>query len=493
VRAALVVARGLYLYRDLVEFRRGDGALPPLTGLEGEPTLAEKVADYLAGARIDVAMPQPPRFPRPDELQAALGASLALGVLGTPWQSLAWLAALWPLFGAGESDTPEPGAGIKEAQLGAAAYRVVEYDVPAWQINVRNGSTSSGAGRWTLAAVCTRISVEGPGLPTYGPYVGVNVNMRVTLWNGDTPTAVRSHGSIGNDSDPNAFAVGAPAPRSAGFTVQEGSTTGPVGFPSGSGGPSLVSYSPARITAPLAVALPQLPGQPIPEPAQQIGPATLQPPISAPASVPVGSGLVPQVRPALPPAVPSPGTVPAPVVPVLPGVAPVPVLPDATVPQPQPVPVLPTPGGSVTVGTAANPIAIVPKAVPATLEGIAQETGRIERKLEVLLGDPTSGQPDWLEKITAGGDFARLLWEVLTSLTAGTVYTLDSPCEVDANGEKLPAVEVEAPGALNAIEVLINRVDALAELLQVHKDLKQPGCKNPRPQGDAVTVNFEQI
>jgi hypothetical protein len=177
---------------------------------------------------------------------------------------------------------------------------------------------------------------------------------------------------------------------------------------------------------------------------------------------------------------------PAPTAPALPATG-------DPLPAPLPAPAVPTPAGRITVGTAANPITIVPAAVPATLEGIALETGKIERKLEVLLGDPTSGQPDWMEKVTAGGGAAQQLLELLLSLTGGTTYTMDSLCEKDANGNLLPPVEVEAPGALNGIGVIVNRLDAIAELLQVHKNLKQPGCKNPRPQGDPVTVTFEQI
>lgn len=56
----------------------------------------------------------------------------------------------------------------------------------------------------------------------------------------------------------------------------------------------------------------------------------------------------------------------------------------------------------------------------------------------------------------------------------------------------LPPVEVEAPGASSQFEVLLNRFDALAELIQVHKNLKQPGCKH-KLAGEIVSVNFEQI
>jgi hypothetical protein len=162
------------------------------------------------------------------------------------------------------------------------------------------------------------------------------------------------------------------------------------------------------------------------------------------------------------------------------------------VPSPAPPPPV-TQTGTVAVGSKNNPIKIVPRQVPATLEGIALELGRIERKQEVMLGDDSGGQPDWMEKARAGGDAAMRLVELIFALNSGTTYTLSSPCEKDANGNPLPPVAVEVPSALNMMGALMNRMDALAELLQVHKNLKQPSCKNPRPQGDPVTVNFEEI
>jgi hypothetical protein len=162
------------------------------------------------------------------------------------------------------------------------------------------------------------------------------------------------------------------------------------------------------------------------------------------------------------------------------------------VPTPTPKP-SPTPVGEITVGAPGNPIKIVPRPVPPTLEGIAQEVGRLERKMEVALGDNSGGQPDWLEKVGAIANGIGRLLELLAALDSGTVYTLQSPCEKDAQGNPLPPTEIEVPAALSMIGAVLNRVDALAELLQVHKDLKQPSCKNPRPQGEPVTVQFEEI
>ena len=55
----------------------------------------------------------------------------------------------------------------------------------------------------------------------------------------------------------------------------------------------------------------------------------------------------------------------------------------------------------------------------------------------------------------------------------------------------MPPVVVEVPGALTSFGAILNRLDALAQLIQVHKDLKQPGCKH-KPTGEWVTVQFEE-
>jgi hypothetical protein len=98
-----------------------------------------------------------------------------------------------------------------------------------------------------------------------------------------------------------------------------------------------------------------------------------------------------------------------------------------------------------------------------------------------------------LDKFGDLKDFIGPLIELILATTAGTTYTLDSPCEVDDDGNRLPAVAVAAAGGFTQFAAILNRLDALAALLQVHKDLKQPSCKQKPPTGEFVTVNFEQI
>lgn len=167
-----------------------------------------------------------------------------------------------------------------------------------------------------------------------------------------------------------------------------------------------------------------------------------------------------------------------------------PTLPDSTVQPTQPGPVtqtqpgsiVPWPGAPVIPGTGVGP--------RPDLTSIAQEVGRIERKID-LMNTPGSGQNGFENLAELLGLLAQI-WELLSAQASGTTFTLDSPCEVDDEGVKLPPIEVEAPGGLTYFEALTNRMDALAELIQVHKNLKQPGCKH-RLAGEIVTVNFEQI
>jgi hypothetical protein len=41
--------------------------------------------------------------------------------------------------------------------------------------------------------------------------------------------------------------------------------------------------------------------------------------------------------------------------------------------------------------------------------------------------------------------------------------------------------------------LLHNKVDALAALVQTHKNMRQPICKPAPPTGQPVTVQFEEV
>jgi hypothetical protein len=77
-------------------------------------------------------------------------------------------------------------------------------------------------------------------------------------------------------------------------------------------------------------------------------------------------------------------------------------------------------------------------------------------------------------------------------LQQGGQYEISSPCELTEAGDRVPVV-VPFSGALSSFGVLSNKMDAVAELLQAHKDLKQPICKQTPAIGEPVTVQFVQI
>ena len=225
-----------------------------------------------------------------------------------------------------------------------------------------------------------------------------------------------------------------------------------------------------------------------------VAPAPL--PLPAPSTVPQ---VEPEVQPEVAPVAPDTNTIPLPQVvrtttvvqqQQLPGAI---TVQNGALPAPAPVPVPTTDPGSIIPWPGAAPIPGSGPAPAPTLDGIAKEVGRIERKLEVMNTPNAPG--NLVDQIGNLQDLIGPIVELILAATSGTIYTLDSPCEVDVDGNRLPAIEVEAPGALTQFGAILNRVDALAELLQVHKDLKQPNCRGADVpvSGEFVTVNFEQI
>jgi hypothetical protein len=123
--------------------------------------------------------------------------------------------------------------------------------------------------------------------------------------------------------------------------------------------------------------------------------------------------------------------------------------------------------------------------------GIAQELGRLEQKMAQI-----GGRPGGLD--LAG--LAELLRQVLGSngepFPAGS-YSLAPVCERDEGGELLPPVLASWPGGRGDLLEINRKVDAIAELMQVSKNLRQPICRSAGsgpidPAGQPVTVTFEE-
>lgn len=145
-----------------------------------------------------------------------------------------------------------------------------------------------------------------------------------------------------------------------------------------------------------------------------------------------------------------------------------------------------TPVGSEKIG----PITIPKNSPQPTLEGIAGEVGRIEQKLASMIRPPAGD--DLTDRIGLLGSILKAIYEqFFTGLPAGE-YILSSPCERDEQGDR---VEYQVPilQTVNKYDAIFERLDALANLIQTHKDLKQPICRGSQPTGQPVTVNFTQI
>jgi hypothetical protein len=208
-------------------------------------------------------------------------------------------------------------------------------------------------------------------------------------------------------------------------------------------------------------------------------------PVAPPGQSPSTPGSEPQAPPAVAPRTPA---YPQPTPTQQPTPTGQPTAPDGSlVPLPLPLPRLTPTNSHVINGTE------VPANGPApTLTGIAQELGRLERKSAQLLDPGRAPTGPNLDRLGQLGDGLGSLLEALFFLTQGGEYGLSSPCELNEAGERVPVV-VPFSGALNSFGVLSNKIDALAELLQASKDLKQPICKQTPAIGEPVTVNFEQV
>jgi hypothetical protein len=225
-------------------------------------------------------------------------------------------------------------------------------------------------------------------------------------------------------------------------------------------------------------------------------PAPLPLPLPGPATVPQ---VEPEVQPAVAPVAPGTTTIPLPQV----------VRTTTTVTTQQKLPgAVTTQNGALPAATpspvpATNPNAIFPipggPALPgngprADLGEMAKELGRIEQKLELMLNPGPAADGDWTDRIQLLAQLLKSIYDALTDGANAGKYELTGPCDLDANGDRI-VYEAEWPEQGTNHQAILSRVDAIAELLQIHKDLKQPNCRGADVpvSGEFVTVNFEQI
>jgi hypothetical protein len=116
----------------------------------------------------------------------------------------------------------------------------------------------------------------------------------------------------------------------------------------------------------------------------------------------------------------------------------------------------------------------------------------------VPIPTPPPGDKWWEPYVRAalGGIVAgateELLENLLNQAYPEMLYRAVSVCEKDESGEPISeAVEIPIP-ALKAPDAQIARLDAIVELLQAHKNFKQPICGNEKPEllGQWVTTRW---
>lgn len=242
--------------------------------------------------------------------------------------------------------------------------------------------------------------------------------------------------------------------------------------------------SPVPATAPqLAPAAAPAPVEPSPVPAEAV-------PMPAPATVPGGLPGGQPSRPLLPGLRPGGGQA---ISKVTPGSGSSPITADGVQPQLPPATQPTAPG----VTFLSPGVPLVPNGPPPTMQGISTELGKLEQKLELVLAP--EGPLSLLERLNKVIDqvenieflIDRLFPQGPYTFPAGQ-YELAPVCDRDSEGALLPPRVAPWAAGEGEITEVRRKLDALAALVQHHKDLKQPTCggRGTGPTSN-VTVHFE--
>jgi len=489
------VGSAVYIAEELWGFRRAE--LPPITGAEKETTHKQMVQDVIAGAKVPVASlptPQPWQF-GPTWLPASKAKETDWGLNNTKTQSNSGVGTI---------------SIINSNSLPVDLYYEVEWEPWGGPEVLPNGyldsSVDNSAGYAPLFPQgphnrSGKITNVQPGTTPFAAefvsqYFNFGTYQKWGYWLFDIPGANNTQVDIfTKDNNTQIQVVILYGDANISFDLAEPEATPkpnqlePQSFKEDETPKRIAPPLPSRPSTAPDIGTPVTPGKnpatPGTTPATPRDPTRKEdpkaPPNLQPATVPIWQPGV------LPATTPSPATVPAPLRnpqtipntnPARPNVQ----FDVAAKPLPQAATaVKPTPTTTHKVG----PITIPAKAPAATLQGIAEEVGRIEQKLEIVLNPgPIAESIDWMKR-------AQDIWEFLQSVTAGGEYELSSPCELDANGQRIVKT---APfsGSINYMVVLENKIDALAELMQHSKDLKQPACM-PTTQPSTVTVTAYEL
>lgn len=438
-------------------FRRS--APPMVTGRETEASLAELVADAVAGARVPVASLNP----RPGGRRPILVGGEAVRGGNNPGPNRDRRPEVDRLDSAQFAPTDGIMFTVAWAWSAGGTYCPV---VPGSGTTSNSGSKFDSWGFYAVGPVAGFDVFTEDGFGTYNCgyfQSGVEqatVSVRVLRPGGSWEHVITKQ--VGTSPGQNVTGSG----WSSGWVVDARALSGP--------GPNFLITTNERQTTVPYVGAASAPARP-----------PLLPPAPAfPAEVPAADP-VPQPAPAFDPAKApqqQPATLPAPVaVPSIPGTA---VGPGRMPARPAAGTATTTPPGNVYPVPGAKPIVANP--VQPTLQGIATELGNLEQKLHRLLQRPDSDAPEWM----------WLLWQLAEAVLdqgGGGQFELRGACERDQNDNPTEVVITSPYAGGGSLQRIESKVAALVPLLQAQKDLRQPICRDRRPRGRDVTVNFRQI
>jgi hypothetical protein len=164
------------------------------------------------------------------------------------------------------------------------------------------------------------------------------------------------------------------------------------------------------------------------------------------------------------------------------------------IPKPAELPV--TPKWLEVPWPGADPIGQPSQRPAEDIPGLVREVGKLEQKLGQL-GDRLAGG----EEGGALGELFKQLREIIGELTKAPYsypansYFLEPVCDYNQDGTPIDPKIAQWQGGNGEFAEINSKLDALAELLQYSKELKQPICRSSpvRPVGEPVTVTFEEL
>mgnify|MGYP001809568359 FL=1 len=132
---------------------------------------------------------------------------------------------------------------------------------------------------------------------------------------------------------------------------------------------------------------------------------------------------------------------------------------------------------------------------PPDLGPIQEQLEEILAELETIKNrpDPEFPEiPDPVDLAPLEAKIQRLVDEVFREFD-GDSYELQPPCDFDSSGDPKEADVATWQAGEGKFLQLARQIDALALLIQYHKDQRQPTCAKGGRQGEPVTVLFEQV